>query len=122
LVFAPASLILTNYYLPLSEALYCNQMLECELDTEALTGILFSALIILGFFAKLITLYRSVKDTSKYVDEQCKIKGITTKSEIKSFKRHYYINSYKSAFRVIFIILIPVILFFLYIWFLISIK
>jgi len=97
-------------------------MLECELDTEALTGILFSALIILGVFAKLITLYRSVKDTSKYVDEQCEIKGITTKSEIKSFKRHYYINSYKSAFRVIFIILIPVILFFLYIWFLISIK
>ncbi len=77
-------------------------------------------IVLIGVFFKLLNIYSHYKNVNKGLNEQCKEKGITDEYRVKEYKRKHWRKGFKLTVRIFFYLLIPVGLFFLYIWFLVS--
>jgi len=86
LVFAPSSLILTNYYLPLSEALYTKSRLEFELKHYKAISLLISLFVITGCMKQSQQeIALEFQKTGKYELLSTEDKSVYTKNEFEKF-------------------------------------
>ncbi|KGJ87808.1 hypothetical protein GAB14E_4486 [Colwellia psychrerythraea] len=85
-----------------------------------MSSVIIIAFVLVGIFFKFFNIYSDYKNADKGLNEQCKEKGIIDESSIKEYKRKHWRKGLKLTARIFAYLSIPVGLFFIYIWFLVS--
>ena len=89
-----------------------------EVGSRKLSTVVIIILVLIGALFKLFNLYSHYKNAEEGLDEQCLQKDITDENSIKEYKHQYWRKSFGTTVRVLGYISIPILVLFLYVWFL----